>query len=525
MKGGENMSYIEEMIEDMRKCRAEYTQGNKLKGIPMIAVKDYTRRGRENLLNIAVTKKNAVVENIKEAINDEVVQPLKDLDKLENEINKLTPEKNRYEGAAERYEELKKDDTPNYTLYLNYYDDTKKKRRSTESSKKAESNPFEEELRDYAKKESQKIAGKKRNSIIACIIVSVICMILDAWTLYPPIQLSNLGDVSLMIMMCIVLVVCIDAPPTILGIFSSHISNLECIVQLKQSINGDDSGEQKEIKKYTRLFHIGFAFTIFMFLLYFLARLIIFIGGGDFNIGMQNLVALKFFNSDVTFSFVDLISTLPPLITSLMAYMLSSIIIKNESKFINEFAVKIRGKINIILTQCKNKIADIESTVETNKNKKQQKKTEIWTKHCGIQPMPVDFDKFITKVILAAQKDAITLYRGRYENFCRRAREETIREMSDLTATLSPYSDNPKEIINMDITEQEKKTLDSIWKLTEPQTGQTLEDIKGLNKYIQERLDRLNFQGATTNAEKKNTTEEDFEIHDGNTERFISRKE
>lgn len=528
MKGGENMPYINEMKEDMKKCRTEYTQGgNKLKGIPMVAVKEYTLKGRESLLKIAVTKKNAVVENIKQAINDEVVQPLKDLDNLENEINKLTPAKNRYEGAVERYEELSKEDkTPNYALYSSYYDDTKKKRRKTESSKTAESIPFEKDLEDYAKKESQKIADKKIKSLIACAIVSIICMILDAWTLYPPIQLSNLGDVSLMIMMCIVLVVCIDAPPTVLGIFSSHISNLECIIKLKQSINGDGSSEQKEIKKYTKLSHIGLTFTIFMFLSYFLARLIIFIGGGNFNIGMQNLVALKFFNSDVTFSFVDMISTLPPLITSLMAYMLSSIIIKNESKFINEFAVKIRGKINIILTQCNNKIADIESTINTYTTKKSQKKTEIWTKYCGNQPMPVDFNRFITRIILAAQEDAITLYRGRYENFCRQAREETIREMLDLTTTLSSYSDNPKAIIAMNITEQEGQTLGSIWKLNEPQTKQTSADIQELNDYIEKRLNRLNFQGTTTNSDKKDTPkEESFEIHDGNTEKFNPRKD
>lgn len=525
MKGGENMPYINEMIDDMQKFKAEYTQKDKLKGVPMVAVERYTRIGRGNLLNIAVAKKNAVVENIKQAINDEVVQPLKDLDNLENEINKLTPEKNKYEGAVERYEELSDNETPDYVLYLSYYDDTRKKRRSTKSKKTTESNPFEEEpfeeeLKNYAKKESLKIASKKRNSIIACGIVSIICMILDAWTLYPPIQLSNIGDVSLMILMCIVLVVCIDVPPTVLGIFSSNISNLENIIQFKQSINGDVSSEQKAIKKYKKLSDIGLFFTILMFTLYFFARFIIFIGGGNFDIGMKNLIALKFFNSDVTFSFVDMISVFPPIITSLMSYMLSSIITKTESKFINEFAVKIRGKINIILTQCNNKIADIESIVNTYTIKKQQKKTEIWTKHCGAQPMPVDFNQFITTIILAAQKDAITLYRGRYENFCRQAREETIREMSDLTTTLFSYSDNPKESINMNITEQERQTLDSIWKLNEPQTKQTLEDIERLNSYIQERLDRLNFQGTTTNANEKI-----LEIHDGNTEKFNIRKD
>lgn len=526
MKGGENMSYIKEMKEDMKRYRAEYTQGDKLNGIPMIAVEEYTRKGRESLLNIAVTKKNAIVEHIKEAINDEVVQPLKELDNLEDEINKLNPEKNRYVGAVSIYEGLTDDKTPDYALYSSYYDDTKKKRHNTESLETAEFIPFETHLKDYAKKESQKIASKKINSLIACVIVSIICMILDSWTIYSPIKLSNLGDVSLIIMMCIVLVVCIDAPPTVLGIFSSNISNLECIIQLKQHVIKNVSSEQKEIKKYKRLSAIGLVITILMFLLYIFARFVIFIGGGNFNIGMQNLVALNFFNSDVTPSFVDLISIFLPIVTSFMAYMLSSIITKNESKFINEFAMKIRGKINIISKQCNNEIATITNKIKTLTNQKQQKKTELWTRLCGHQPMPADYNEFITKITLAAQKDAITLYRGRYENFCRQAREETIREMSDLTTTLSSYSDNPKAIINMNITEQEGQTLDSIWKLTEPQSRQTLEDIESLNSYIKERLDRTNFQGTTTNADEENTPEEEtFEIHDGNTEKFVSRKE
>lgn len=485
------MPYIDELkteMEEFIRSKQETVKGG---GIPAASVGDYVRVGRMDLINLAKAKKETIIPGTKREINEKIVKPFKELDEIDHQIQTLDSEISLYTTAADNYARKAATDV-RYTIFNNYYCDEekrkKKKNNEAETEQSEENLPFHEKILNTAKEASRPIIKKVRKGFVLSVLIGVICAIFDVFMLYGPFSIGNSGGSGYSLFTSIVFAACLDALPTLIGILFTKKTNIKKNIDLKLEFTPNVNSEKKDLTLHNLFFGFLIFLTVCAFIVYFAARLVLIIGGDDFDVGWKLIqgwithTSLVENPEDIEHDF-SAISFITPLLSSAFALIASITVSEPTLNNVDQFCIQMRNTIRDISEQCEHKVNDLNSRKSGLETEKKHKIAAIWSDYGYAQPIP-EFTDFIIKVQSAAHRRITETYTETYEIFCRQARSHTEIAINTLTAQLSSYSNTPMDVINMTITEDEQAGLDYIWNINGDQHTQTINHMENFNKYI-----------------------------------------
>ncbi|MDE5763641.1 MAG: hypothetical protein K2I00_01570 [Ruminococcus sp.] len=519
------MPYISQLRQAMNELAHTIEETVKNGGIPAANIIDYVKRSAQDLIRIAHTKKEDVVNQLKNAIARDVVHPFEEIEETERKIQKVKADMESYETSKKHYEEqLQSDD---YTLFNQYYDGYRlKKKKNKERPERVTNLNYSKEIYNIAAAESRNIMQRKRSGFLLSILITIACIILDTFMIYAPLSIGNVGDTLYVIFLSVSFALILDALPTGTGIIEAAIANTEKKIDLKNKAEIPCSSEKKELFRQWFSIHAMRIATVAFFIVYFLARVAMFLGGGDFNNGIQIFIAEESIIEklrDVDFQFSD-ISCIIPLGSSILAYYISRTISVNDFSFVDTFNIKMKTVLNEYINHCSAEINKLNQESEALKQQKDNQMAVLWALYgLAHKTIPRKFTDFMMEVTAAAQKQAVSAYQGSYENFCRNARSQTEIEISTLTSKMASYSNTPEKVFQMSLPDESIEGLNYIWNMDGEQHKQTQEHIEDLKIYITKMLSKWEIkEDDSTDSVNPDDNNDDFEYNINNNKKESS---
>lgn len=465
--------------------------------IPAADMCNHVRERTKDLIDIAYKAKNSIVTKIVSKINGNIPNPFTELDNIEKEIHKKKADMITCKNEKQKYQEMEK--KSDYDLFLTFYNDFQKK--DKKGKKQIKNYEKKDNVSRIAEDMSQKICNAIKQSFIWCVLIAVVFTAIDAYMLFEPFSTGNLGDKIFTFVTCIIFAGFLDCLPTAHGFTSAKIQNLETQLLKKQSLKGDNTkyteAEEKQLKK-SKSTQFWITVTIWiLFIIYIVARLLLILGGGDFNVGI-NLLSDFFLKTDyvtnpeeIERQFAD-ITIITPIASSIFANVVSKWATRTESDYFDKFVQNIKKELKADITEYQTREEQLEKDKDELEKRKIDKKFQLWSRYYGNEKSPLDDEIYISRIIAAVHTEEKKAYSGIYENFCRQTRSAVTTAIRQMQSKLSSFCNQPSDVTNMKLVEDEKKHLDYIWNIDEnaEQSKQTKEDIAILDNRISDTLKR-----------------------------------
>lgn len=514
---------ITELKKEMNAFIHEKEAECKRGGTPAASICIYVKTFIQNLINTAHIAKNNIVTSIREKITGEIHNPFEELERIDAEIYDLDAKIRANENAGTIYSNTRK--KTDFELFYTFYDGYQKKKKKNNEEKGEKNNLlYDKHIRDVAKIESQNIARKIKQSAIWCIPITILTTVIDAFLLYEPFSIGNIGDTWYTIFTCIIFAFFLDILPYALGLTFNKMRNSQKTLVLKRNVEPmlHTQNEEKENRTSVWIFVIVLILTLAIFGVYIFTRWVLFEGGGDFTIGWNMIFHKSLVENlnleDIEHNFSD-ISLITPIASSLFSFVFSWLVTKTELDYVDTFIAKIKKALSENISKCETEIGISGDKKKALETQKENEKIKLWSKYYGIKPMPDNKETFISEIIAAVHEAEIKKYSGIYENFCRQARSSAVMAINTLKTKLSSYCNKPNDVLNMTITDDEATGLDYIWNITEnaKQLQQTEADIDMLENHIEDIMSR--WEKPVDDAGDVNDSENnDGENNDDNTD-------
>ncbi len=473
---------IKSEVEDFKKCMQ-----NGFIAIDGPACEHSIRNIRKNALNQYRNTKLWLNANILNIINQHNrSEALQELSEKLKETAEAQASKKKAEEQIKRITE-KDMKLKDYDKFLLYGDVSLRKK---DISKKGDALP--EYLLSGAIVQKQKNYKKKRwISLLTGVVATFFFAALDYNIIFSVFQSSNLG-LGVSRISAFITASALDLPPYILGLLLSKRNDCSRLWFLRDDPN--DPGARNELKGYEDAMKLLFAVSIMIFLAYFALRVLLFFGGGDFNVVIHSIFEQTFKFEDSEFSSSDLISTFVPFVTSAVAFAVGLMASSSYTDHVKGMITLIDSELNHCIRKYRELIIDCEKKTDNLQLEILELKQSIWASYIGSgAPFPNDDLNFIAQVTDACNKLNFSTYMQAYEASCAQIRNTADSMIRQINMQLSPYAANQLMLTSMDVSSEENAILDEIWVVSNdrPQcsaTAKTIVEIEIHIKQFQEML-------------------------------------
>lgn len=327
--------------------------------------------------------------------------------------------------------------------------------------------------------------AKNKSDTFLGIVVSLIFAMMDFNIIYNVFLSSNMSLNSALVS-AVLSAIMLDIPPYVLGNLLQRKNDRKRLWALRGKLSGKSA--EIDLGPYeigTRLL-VG-AITLF-FLMYLALRVVLFFGGGDFDLAWHFLLNWEFDFAVVEFNSSDFISTLFPIVTSAVAFVFGLTRYTSFTGHIEKTVVIINEELRTQMGKCSSEILRCEEQQENLRLQLDQMKRIIWTFYFKQAPLPKNDGEFKQKVAAEFQRRSLELYPDIYRIRCIQLRQSAEGALKNINTSLAPDVANPKEINSMKLSPDEKTALDSLWvtKTDAAQYKGTKDHIKMIEKKIQE---------------------------------------
>lgn len=307
----------------------------------------------------------------------------------------------------------------------------------------------------------QKYKSNKKRSLIMGLIISAICAAIDFSIIYT-LFLSANYSANLALIIAIISAATLDAPPYVLGYIWTKNDDDKSLLELRDIVNTPEA--KRKIKGNKILLVTMLVVIIFAFIAYLIVRVLSFLGGGDFNIAFHNILEKDWGNvKNIVFNGADFISTIVPFATSVVALAVGKMLYTFKTDYIKESIIIINKEIDEKIKKCNDKIIDYEKQISDLEDNLASLKIEIWTFYCGKEPFPTDDQTFRMNISIAFQKLNLSLCEQTYSNCCKIIRNQAMTMLKTVNKTLTEYASDQQSIMEMSLSDDEKKYLDEFW--------------------------------------------------------------
>lgn len=288
------------------------------------------------------------------------------------------------------------------------------------------------------------------------IFVTIICMGFDVYVLYQMFLSGNLtenaawGNAFLGAFM-------LDALPFLFGVCLAHIL---------------DKAEEKNIKRRYKVgASISGLFMLLIMTVYISIRILIFLGGGDFNVGIQMFLgSMEWGSSNDNINAPDAFSTIIPIITSVFSLIVGL-----------HFYVSMESYYQQLFEETEKQIANNDAEIKKLENALKTELTDAWTKLMPNQRLPDinEYDQIMVQLKSSLKKRQSKLYRDIYEKNVKIIYIEAQNTVNRASSIISEYTALPDQVKAFQYDEKEKRALD---KLKEADADVILEIQKGVEE-------------------------------------------
>lgn len=408
---------------------------------------------------------------------------------IENRITAAEAEKQK---AIEEKERIIKDNgtSSDYEKYIRYghLESKMSGRLARKSGEVKNSSTERKEVNSDIEVTYQKYASKKIKSWIIGGIVTAACIAADFSMIYALFLAANYSS-ALAVLVAVISAAMLDAPPYVFGYIWTKSEDDSSLFELQ---GREMSSEAERKRKGNRILLVGiFIVIVLAFIGYLTVRVLSFLGGGDFSLGVHTVIEKDWSKiKDIDFSGADFLSTTVPFSTSVVALAVGRILYPFQTDYIKEAIVIIKNEINAEIKVCEEKIIDCEKQIGDLNDEMVTLKEELWTFYQGRKPFPTDEHSFKSEVSFAFQKLNLPLYEQTYTDCCQLLRNQANALLSQVNNQMAQYAADQSRIIAMDLSKEEEQCLDDYWvvsgngKAQRPTTQSQLEAIRNTIKEI-----------------------------------------
>lgn len=323
-----------------------------------------------------------------------------------------------------------------------------------------------ENLNDYEKyiQYSQidvvKTAYEKFNNVgmrrrIFGIIVVLLCAATDYFMLYNVFILGNLGRLESMLSAFIFSLV-LDVPPYVIGWVITLKNENERLHEITDS--------SLKNRGYNMAIRILFAILMLALFFYVFVRVISFWGNGDFGEAFRSLFAGNLDISNRYFSAADLLSSIVPLTTSVVSFVIGLFLFSSFTDFLTDVAIKIDKSLDDEILKKQEDIEKKNGDLKTAEALYSATRQTIWMHYMGsTRAVTEDESQFYALISSEIKKSNLPQYLMVYRSCSRKILAHAIHATAMVRDGLASSAANPKSIMVMVINKDEQSRLDTIW--------------------------------------------------------------
>lgn len=466
----------EEADRKIREEREKFETGQVLISGPGCIA--YVRTIRNDVLNLYRLVKNKIFQETRSRLTRE--GQTHGLQALREISQKIGQQESRTE-AAKQYQERLQTDIEKLSAYKKFQlygnesrlQDIEKKGSSASPTSKAV-------LREHKDYNTRRYA-----SVVQGVGFSLLCALMDYSIINSVFLASNVSG-EMAFFMAMISAIALDVPPYLLGSVWQKRNDQQRFWILCE--REEDKVAQIDLRSYAIRIFMLCAVIILFFSTYLAFRVLLFLGGGNFNLAMHFLLNLEFHFEGVQFSSADWISTLVPLVTSAAAFVLGASKYESFTAHIETMGVLIDSDMKSQAQILQAMIIRYDAEEADLREQYDTKKYEVWTCYFAQNPMPVQDSEFKQQVCAEFQRRNLKTYLTTYRNCCIQLRTTAEATLENVKLELVPYVANPVDITEMGLNDIERDTLDNFWVMEEGgiQHKDTLENMQEIQDLVEE---------------------------------------
>lgn len=481
---------------DIQKAQKDFDDGKILKGGPGCIT--YFRLLRNKALGYYQPIKQEIYQCILNGLTHENnTHGLNSLQTLSEEINAQEAKKQKTnQDKARKKSELKLSIYDKFVLYgdLN-------------TTRKSQTNDYRNDpVRSVVFQAQKDYEAKKRSDTMWGIAFSLIFAGMDFNIIYNVFLSSNMA-LSGALVSAFLSAVMLDIPPYVLGNLVQRWNDRKRFWLLRGKHTGKSA--EVDLKPYVIGSRLLVAAIVLFFLMYLALRVILFFGGGDFDLALHFLLNREFNFAAVEFNSSDFISMLFPIVTSAVAFVVGLMKYTPYVEHIEKTVKNIDKALNAQIDDYSSAIVEYDKEKSNLALRLDREKQQIWAFYFKAKPLPKNDEEFIEKVSTAFQQLALTQCTEDYRIQCTKLRESAEGSLKHINTELAPYVTAPMEISTMALSFEEQATLDSFWVTGEGcvQVEETKRHIKNIEntirKLVQPKAEQKTTSKTTSKARPK----------------------
>ena len=342
----------------------------------------------------------------------------------------------------------------------------------------------------------QRYIQKKRLFFLLGFLVSLACAIADFSIIQAVLIAANLPR-GTAVYSAILSAIVLDVPPYILGYLTMDRQDKR---RLELEVQGSPQDYAKSYRLSIWILRVAILLIV---LAYVCMRLVMFLGGGDFNLGAHSILEGDFSFQNSRFNSADVLSIFIPIATSAVAYGVSFLLSVHETDYVRSAIEYIRDGLAVQKLEVERKISASSAAINTLSRSVEEKKEAIEATFLGrVQQRDKksrsdETENFIPRIIKAYRRQVIPQYLHEYKICASHLRADAESDLSNINPRLLAFASNAQEIANMEYTENETQLLNEIWSEGKREQGQaTQKTMERLEEDIESLLSIYEKKGS-----------------------------
>lgn len=466
---------------------------------------EHTCRLRERSIRRFIQIKNEfnqeILRTVRRSSTVEDLEQLSGMQQREDEVRakrkQLEAEKEQlkqkiFDASCDKYKEGPEEQRP-YDMFVLYSAEaarlSKKTASNTGRNKTAKPGDDGEELERKARESAalnteqnaaikaqvanlyQRYIQKKRAFFLLGFLVSLACAVADFSIIQAVLIAANLPR-GTAVYSAILSAIVLDVPPYILGYLTMARQDKK---RLENEIPGAPEGYAKSYRLSIYLLRIA---IILIVLAYVCMRLVMFLGGGNFNLAAHAILAGDWSFQNSKFNSADILSIFIPIATSAVAYGVSFLLSVQETDYVRSAIEYIKDGLVGQKLEVERQISASEAAIKTLSRSIEEKKEAIEATFVGkVQQRDKksradEAEGFVPRIIKAYRRQVIPQFLHEYKLCASHLRADAENDLANINPRLLAFASNAQTIANMEYTADEIQLLNEIWSEDEAQQGQ-----------------------------------------------------
>lgn len=302
---------------------------------------------------------------------------------------------------------------------------------------------------------------KKRSRVgtLKGIILTIIFMGIDVYTLYDMFLGGNFTEDRAQIY-AVLGAFMLDSLPFLFGISVAHIIDVSV------------ENNRKSFYKWGRA--ISGIVMFFVAALYIAIRVLIFLGGGDFNIGIQMLLgSLEWGSSYDNINAADAFSALIPIVTSAASTIVGLIFYESGADYYKQ-----------LLKETEKQKADVEAKIKNLQDGLTAEIRDIWTRLMPYRDIPPirEYDEIMNELERSFKMRQSESYQEIYKENIKIIYIEAENAINRASAMVAEYTALPDQIKAMQLDEKEEEEFSHLKKIDSTELQKIQQSVKAMQE-------------------------------------------